>query len=132
MSAGQQATSGVLPGEGSATNFTVTVGESAGTYGFISATYGSVSPTTYSGKSLARVTGGDAGANDLRIELPLTVTQNFFRSVLVQRTDGTWTRYETSAATFSGGSISAGIWQWGSGSNRVWTSTGTRALIFYR
>jgi hypothetical protein len=66
------------------------------------------------------------GADDFSIYMiPPVLPQNFFDRVIVQDTAGVFRTYLTSAAFYSPGSTT---WQWGVGSNPVWTATGLRSV----
>lgn len=114
-------------------NFSVTVGNSGNVFGFVSGSIGAVSPAPFKGVNI------DAAATDavtvptfdfsLSLDGGGALAQTFFRAVLVQRTDSTWIRYETAAASFS---VGTSTWTWGTGSSPVFTATGTRAMILYR
>lgn len=129
-------TAGIQSGQGvsaaaSGENFSVTVGNSGTVFGFVSGSIGSISPGTFKGETIdAASSDTSAPAYDFSFSLNNgALAQTFFRAVLVQRTDGAWTRYETAAASFS---VGTGTWTWGTGSNPAFTSTGTRAIILYR
>lgn len=130
MTAGIQSNIGAAAGA-SGENFSVTVGNSGTVFGFVSGSIGSITPASFKGVTI------DAAASDTTIPAfdfsfslnSGALAQTFFRAALVQRTDGTWIRYETAAASFSAGT---GTWTWGTGSSPAYTATGTRALILYR
>lgn len=131
MTAGVQAAQGVSIAA-SGENFSVTVGNSGTFYGFITTgPVGAVSPASFKGITIDAVaTDTTVPAYDFSVSLDGggVLAQTFFRAALVQRTNGTWVRYETSAASFSAGTST---WSWGTGSSPVWSATGTRALILY-
>lgn len=113
-------------------NFSVTVGNSGTIFGFVSGSIGAVSPTSFKGVNIdAASSDSTVPAYDFSFSLDGggALAQTFFRAVLVQRTDSTWIRYETAAASFS---VGTSTWTWGTGTNRAWTATGTRAIILYR
>lgn len=131
MTSGVQASAGVCVS--GAAGFSVGVAiPIAGFTGFISGSGGSVSPASFKGRNIdACGTTFSGSLTDFEFSLDGggVLAQNFFKAVLVQRTNGTWVRYETSAASFGAG---ASTWIWGSGSNPVWTAApATRLMILY-
>lgn len=132
MTAAVQSAAGCAPAA-SGQNFSVTVGNTGNSFGFIAGSIGAVSPGTFKGVTVdaAATDAVTAPAYDFSFSLDGggALAQNFFRAVLVQRTSGSWVRYETSAAEFS---VGTSTWTWGNGSNPVFTSTGTRPMILYR
>lgn len=97
-------------------------------YSFAGANPGSLSPiTTLKGKVI-ELLRSDASADDLIIQLASPgVAQNFWRSVMVQTSAGSWRQYLSSAATFSGGLQ----WTFGTGSDPVWTNATPGGVIFF-
>lgn len=133
MTSSVNASSGIAAAA-SGQNFSVTVANSGTVFGFVLASFGAVSPTSFKGIAIDSVSTDATGGVPFDFGVSLdgggVLAQNFFRGVLVQRTNGTWVRYETAAATsFSAGSST---WLWGTGSSPVWTGTGTRPIILYR
>lgn len=129
---------GVQAGAGSASassrGYSVTVAVPvAGFTGFISGSGGAISPASIKGINIdACGTTFSGSLTDFEFSLDGggVLAQNFFLAVMVQRTNGTWVRYNTSAATaFSAGSST---WVWGAGADPAWTvAPATRSLIIF-
>lgn len=94
------------------------------------ATAATISPTTFFGVTLLPFQSGTySGSFDFGVSMDANVAQNYFTSLLVQQTDGSWRSYQSSAATFSHPPGDT-TWLWGTGSNRVWTSATTLGQQF--
>lgn len=115
-------------------NYSVTVAiPVAGFTGYISGSGGAISPASIKGVNIdAAGTTFSGSLSDFELSLDGggVLAQNFIRAVVVQRTDGTWVRYDTASATsFSAG---ATTWIWGSGADPAWTvAPATRSLIIF-
>jgi hypothetical protein len=91
---------------------------------------GSISPTTFRGSNIVYVGDRTNSHSDFGVSIEGTLSQDYFRSILVQSTAGTWRRFDQSdAETFVSGFGGRTIWEWSTSGGAVWTATGTRQII---
>jgi hypothetical protein len=111
-------------------NLVVTVGSpGAGTFGFLSPSFGSISPANAIGQSVVGLFCD--GSRDFELRLSdASLAKSFFPRLLVQNSAGEMVNYFTADATHSTGLLTS--WRWGNGSSPVWTATGTRAVQICR
>lgn len=106
--------------------YSVTIANHTGgtTYGYNdSVPAGAISPGTFRGVNI-RVAGSRSGNDNFTLSLNgPALSQSFFQSVLVQRTNGALVLYRSGDATFTPGAL-ANVWLWGSGgADPAWTAT---------
>lgn len=101
--------------------YSVTIGTGgASNFGYSSGGFGAISDTSIAGRSIITLATDETGATDFTLTINgAAVSQGYIHKVEVQDTSGSVRTYFTSAATFGPGNT----WTWGTGSNRVWTST---------
>lgn len=107
----------------SAQNIAVTVGSSSGNHGYdaVSLIIGSASPTSVLGQAISVIASIDA-SRDLTFRLGGTLSQSFFRYLIINDGTGAFRKYNSADAVFSTGAGQSS-WSWGDGSNKVWNST---------
>ena len=117
--------------------YTVTVGNSGSEFGYQDSgpAFGSVSPggrIFTPGGSNFPITAMKSGFVDFAFEILSVVAQSSFRYLLVERTDGSFVRYNFDGGTYATPGGTRTLWTWGGGSNRAFTATSpaTRRVIF--
>lgn len=129
MTAGVQAAAGCAASARGVSYSATIIDRGSGNYSYSNTegSPGSLTPSSFDGVTIDAVYTNSSF--DFGITLDGTVAQDVFTSVLVQKTDGGWSRFYSADATFTAGAF-ATLWSW-SGSDPAWTSAGTRAFIIY-
>ena len=111
----------VVVSSGPSCNIAVTVGSNAGLHGYsTSGGLGSVTPASALGQAITVIDSVDA-SKDLSFVLGGSLSQSFFRHLIVNDGAGSSRKYNSADATFGTGAGQSG-WDWGDGSNKVWNS----------
>ena len=128
----------LLAGNGGSIQLVVTVGNSAGTYGFVISNFGSVSVASYNSAAIRNVVSVTTGGSeyDLQIVLAGLLAQNFFSGVRVQTTADTFRTFRTADATIYQQLPAAPpditLWNWDSNTPAFTSTTpSTRIVQFF-
>ena len=121
-------------GASASTSFTVTQGSSGSTKGFLSGSYGSISPTSFDGASIRQMSvttvtvKGGSTSSSFSIGINGTRAQSFFTSV---QNSGIGTLQSSAASyvQYSNPARAQWVWSLGSGTPSGWDGSGNLTVV---
>lgn len=114
----------------------VTVGNASGTVGYTSlgTPVGSISPSTFRGKSVTIVRSTSGVDLQIGIDDASDLPQGFFTRLTIEDGTGVIRSFNSADASFVSGGVGGENWNFGNGSNRVWVAadaTEQHRITFY-